>query len=40
VVVAFVLPILAFLLVVALLVAIFLAWRRLVRARAARGAPT
>jgi Domain of unknown function (DUF4126) len=40
VVVAFVLPILAFLLVVALLVAIFLAWRRVARARAARGAPT
>lgn len=39
VVVAFVLPVLAFLLVVGLLVAMFLAWRRLLRTRAARRAP-
>jgi Domain of unknown function (DUF4126) len=39
VVAAFVVPVLAFLLVVGLLVAIFLAWRRLQRARAARRAP-
>jgi hypothetical protein len=40
VLVAFVLPVLAFLLVVGLLVAIFLAWRRLRRGRAAQQAPT
>jgi hypothetical protein len=40
VLVAFVLPVLAFLLVVGLLVAIFLAWRRLRRGGAARQAPT
>ena len=39
VVVAFIVPVLAFLLVVGLLVAIFLAWRRLQRTRAARRAP-
>jgi hypothetical protein len=39
VVAAFVVPVLAFLLVVGLLVAIFLAWRRLQRARAAPRAP-
>jgi Domain of unknown function (DUF4126) len=39
VLVAFVLPVLAFLLVVGLLVAIFLGWRRLRRGRAAREAP-
>jgi flagellar biosynthesis protein FliQ len=39
VVVAFVLPVLAFLLVVGLLVALFVGWRRVRRRRAAARAP-
>jgi flagellar biosynthesis protein FliQ len=38
--VAFVLPVLAFLLVVGLLVALFLGWRRVRNRRAAARAPT
>jgi hypothetical protein len=40
VVVAFVLPVLAFLLVVGLLVALFIGWRRVRRSRTAARAPT